>query len=305
MIDFIDYSMGLPFGPNLVQRDFITSKVSSFGLFHALPKVPTITYDDSFCRIVRDTDNIEIEKVLHWRTTGNLDELQQMATLVDMPFKPKTATVSQCVEIIIMFHVLGAGFRMDRALSRMLWQGNPINNTESGSYREFKGFELLVGEGREIDIVDIDEALSDIPALAGIEFMLVACPLLINTLLTQESHDFYKVGDREFRLVRDISIPESAPKLDEFVSSLYVIPVSAADEEEPITYLEYADYRDSATSLLVDNSMFWTDNGFYIWKMEQEKWDAKLSIKNESRLIMRRPELALRFNLRYRPESLR
>ncbi len=286
----------------MAARNFVTGKVSISGLFPILPKVPVMECDDSFCRIVRDTGDIQFDKVLRMFNRHEFDELRRMATEVGIVFNPENATKQNGLELVIGYHMLGAGAGMQRALARMLWDGNPANKTKSGSYREFEGFELQIENKVEIhDFVGVDEALNNIQAMEGVEFVLVAHPGLLWSLWG-EPQEVHRVGDREFRLVADDSIPTELEQ-DEFTSSLYAIPVSPAGTEKPITRLEYVDYRYPIP--FGGDTMFWTDAGFYVWKIDVDKWDTKLSIKNEGRLIVQQPELAHRFNLKYKLVALR
>ena len=49
-------------------------------------------------------------------------------------------------EISIRFAEIGVAFQ--EKMMKMLWYGNPANNTAGGGYREFPGLEILVGTGK-------------------------------------------------------------------------------------------------------------------------------------------------------------
>jgi hypothetical protein len=294
--------MNKDFFANLHERDVAAERTTT-GLLSVLPRVPTVTYDDSFCRFVRDTQSIPIDKVLNRFRQGDHDYITTIAEFVDYEFKLDEATDANVLDIVMMYEMMNCGARMESKLARMLWTGNPANNTESGQYREFKGFELQTSNGMNVVLEDVNDRLkSELELrneLSDIKFVIVIHPGLAYSLWMPPA-TVYTVEDREYRVIFDDAIPEYCEG-GEFESSLYIVPLSPEGEEEPVTYLEYTDYRQCIIFPdMGDVIFFWTDNGFYAWVLEQEKWDYKLSIKNESRLVLKSQWPTTRFNVKYR-----
>jgi hypothetical protein len=95
----------------------------------------------------------------------------------------------------------------------------------------------------------------------------------------------------------------AAIKAGEYASSLYFIPLTIMGGL-PVTYMEYVDYRKAAPdiALLGGSQQFWSDDGMFFWAVEYVKWCYKLSVKVESRLVLRTPQLAGRIDaIKYRP----
>lgn len=299
-----------------VGRDFVLQLVKPTGLWDILPKTPVTDWDDSFCRAVRDTESIPVDRVFREFKKGEHDRLLEMAAAVQIKLDLATVAVETAMNVAAAYHMYGASLRLMHALCGMVWNGNPAQNTESGSYREFKGFEVQAGNGVDVQLCEVNDVLGDAldklradDSLKDLEFILVVNPFLIyNSLLDSRSvTDVFEAGGYKSRLIPDRSVTEfsrahiAGLEEGEFLSSLYIIPISIGDEE-PVTYLEYADYRKVFLPLPPSEAgkYFWTDRGLYAWKMDTCGFDVKLSIKNESRLVIKRPDLITRINVKYK-----
>lgn len=93
----------------------------------------------------------------------------------------------------------------------------------------------------------------------------------------------------------------------EYASSIYMVPLQIAGGLDT-TYLEYVDYRQGQpdASLLSGfggaPDFFWTDNGFFSWAVDQQRWCYQLSLKTEPRVVLRTPQLAGRIDyVKYAP----
>jgi len=90
----------------------------------------------------------------------------------------------------------------------------------------------------------------------------------------------------------------------QYASSIYAVPLTIQGDF-PVTYIEYADYRQAAPDYELLRNMqtfWWTDQGFYNWALEQIKWCYKISGKTEDRVVLRAPFLAGRIDaVRYAP----
>lgn len=289
---------------NLHERNLITERTTT-GLLSVLPRVPIVVYDDSFCRFTRDSNGILLDKVLYQFRRDDYETLTMMASVLGLKFKPGEATTTDCLNIVIAYEMLACGALAERKLANMLWTGNPANNIEEPLYiyREFKGFELqTTGNGTDVALEDVEDALRDDLVLRNelddIEFVIVVHPGLIYSLWSKLV-ERYKVDDQEYRVIFDDAIPESCEG-GKFESSLYIVPLSPESTEEPVTYLEHADYQNMPVHPIIADDAFWTDDGFYVWLLEQVKWDCKLSVKNESRLVLKHPGYVTRLNVKYR-----
>jgi len=90
----------------------------------------------------------------------------------------------------------------------------------------------------------------------------------------------------------------------QYASSIYAVPLTVQGGF-PVTYMEHVDFRAAQADVNLLRGMeqfFWTDGGLYSWAYEQVKWCIKLSLKQESRIVLRAPHLAGRLDhVRYSP----
>jgi hypothetical protein len=91
----------------------------------------------------------------------------------------------------------------------------------------------------------------------------------------------------------------------EYASTIYFVPLTIAGGLLA-TWREYLDYRHSFVAsnvALLDNRQdFWTDDGIFLWAIENQKYCYKLSLKTEQRVILRTPQLAGKIqNVKYVP----
>ena len=99
-----------------------------------------------FGRIMRQTQTIEIDKLLHQKrgTTTDLRLIGSMlGNQVGMPMMPD----ADPTQLVIQSEMVGVGVQMERKLSRMVWQGTPGNNTSGGGYMEFPGLDNQIATG--------------------------------------------------------------------------------------------------------------------------------------------------------------
>jgi hypothetical protein len=83
----------------------------------------------------------------------------------------------------------------------------------------------------------------------------------------------------------------------EYASSIFFVPLTITGGF-PVTYLEFLDYRAAAPdiALLKGLQQFWSDDGRYMWALEQVKYCYKLTVKTQQRVILRTPQLAGRID---------
>lgn len=271
-----------------IPREIISPHLRGTGLWSVLPRQPVLVWDDSFSRVVRDSDDIHMDEVILKRGQNDHDKLLSMAEWLRIEIEPEKMTGQEVLNITTMYHMINLGIGIEHTLSRMLWDGNP-SIKRGDYYREFKGLELSLNGGIHLDSLITDES---------IEYVMVGPPSLLYHL-GLEGKDTYEADGRSFQLIWDSNILPSDISDDDrqFTSSLYAIPISQGDEK--LTYIEYVDYGHILDPSVVEWDTFWTDGGMYVWRVLREKWDFKLVVKNESRLIVKRPDLVIKFDTTY------
>ena len=173
---------GSLWGNQPIERDVITAHVRPKGLANMLPNFPTVTerpyyasltgYTDTngseatnpcddnpagfvkgcyltaqFGRVARDTQTIEIDKVMLKKNRGDFTDLilrGQVLGGIGSPFTPGGLTDDQILNVVTKSEMVIAGVNMERKLSTMLWQGTPSANTAGGGYKEFPGLDSLI-----------------------------------------------------------------------------------------------------------------------------------------------------------------
>lgn len=121
----------------------------------------------------------------------------------------------------------------------------------------------------------------------------------------------FEVNGRRYPVVVDDGIYEANSTNDanlaagEYASTIYFVPLSVAGGLTA-TWREYLDYRNafvaSNVALLDNRQDFWTDDGIFLWAIENQKYCYKISLKTEQRVILRTPQLAGKIqNVKYVP----
>lgn len=118
----------------------------------------------AFGRIMRQTQTIEIDKLLH-QQRGAVTNLRLVGELLGMSdWNPSTASQTEVLNMVVQSEMVGVGVQMERKLAQLLWQGSTANNTSGGGYKEFPGLDNQIATG-QIDAetgVAITAADSDI-----------------------------------------------------------------------------------------------------------------------------------------------
>jgi hypothetical protein len=120
-----------------------------------------------------------------------------------------------------------------------------------------------------------------------------------------------EVNGRTYPVVVDDGIYEANNANDanlnpgQYASTIYFLPLTITGGVVA-TWREYLDYRNSfmtSNMALLDNRQdFWTDDGIFLWAIENQKFCYKLSLKTEQRVILRTPQLAGKIqNIMYEP----
>jgi len=176
---------GSLFGSQSVERDVITAHVRPTGLASQIPVFGTVTerpyfaaltgYTDtngsepanpcddapagyvkgcnltaSFGRVMRDTQTIDISKVMLQKNRGDFTDLRLRGEVlggIGGPTTPAGMTSDQILNVVTKSEMVIAGVNMERKLSTMTWQGTPAANNAGGGYKEFPGLDNQITTG--------------------------------------------------------------------------------------------------------------------------------------------------------------
>jgi hypothetical protein len=164
-----------------IERDVISAHIAPHGLAERLVHLPSVTEnplyatltgytatvgsepvnpcDDApagyvkgcnitapFGRVMRDTQTIEIDKVMLKANRGDFQDLVLRGQVLNLQsaFNPTGLNDADILNIITKSEMVIVGVNVDRTLARHVWQGNPANNTAGGGYKEFRGLDLQI-----------------------------------------------------------------------------------------------------------------------------------------------------------------
>lgn len=106
------------------------------------------TLTAAFGRVMRQTETIEIDKLLH-EQRGASTNLRLMGEMLGMGnMNPAGMNQAQLLNLVVHAEMVGVGVQLERKLSTMLWQGTPANNTAGGGYKEFPGLDNQIATGQ-------------------------------------------------------------------------------------------------------------------------------------------------------------
>ncbi len=180
------HGVGSLFGSAVIERDVITAHIRPQGLGSAVPALPSVIEDPRFAsitgytatngseaaypcseapagyvkscqltaafgRIMRDTQTIEIDKVVRRSTRGDFTDLILRGQVLGMPlFQPGGlgSNINDILNVVTKSEMVIAGVNMERKLSELTWQGTPANNNVGGGYREFPGLDSQIATGQ-------------------------------------------------------------------------------------------------------------------------------------------------------------
>ncbi len=107
------------------------------------------TLTAQFGRVMRQTETIEIDKLLH-QQRGASTNLRLMGEMLGMGtgLAPSNMTQGQLLDLVVQAEMVGVGVQMERKLATLLWQGSTANNTAGGGYKEFPGLDNQIATGQ-------------------------------------------------------------------------------------------------------------------------------------------------------------
>lgn len=137
-----------------------------------------------FGRIMRQTNTIEIDKLLHQKRGVNTDlRLINNVFNGDSGMSMANMDQGQLLDLVVKSEMVGLGVRMERKLARMLWDGVITNDTSGGGYKEFPGLDSQIATGHvdaesnvampsaDSDIKDFNYNLVDGTTLDIVEYL--------------------------------------------------------------------------------------------------------------------------------------
>ena len=108
------------------------------------------TLTAQFGRLARQTNTIEVDKLLH-RKRGANNNLRLMNAMltgnVGMP-SMSSMTETDVLNLVVKAEMVSVGVRAERKLARMFWSGSPAVQTAHGGYKEFPGLDAQIATGQ-------------------------------------------------------------------------------------------------------------------------------------------------------------
>jgi len=174
---------GSLFGNESLERDVITAHVRPEGIASRLPILPTVIEDPRFAlltgvtgdvgnepanpcdpapngflkactisaqfgRVTRDTQDIDITKVMLQRNRGDFTDLVLRGRLLGLTnLPPSGMTENDILNVVTKSEMVQVGVRLERKLNTLMWQGSPANNNAGGGYAEFPGLDAQIATG--------------------------------------------------------------------------------------------------------------------------------------------------------------
>lgn len=106
------------------------------------------TLSARFGRVMRQTNTIEIDKLLHQKRGVNTDlRLLNNVFNGDVGMNMANMDQGQLLDLVVKSEMVGVGVRFERKLATLLWSGSPANNTAQGGYMEFPGLDNQIATG--------------------------------------------------------------------------------------------------------------------------------------------------------------
>lgn len=105
-----------------------------------------------FGRVARDTETIEMDKVMLRVNRGDFTDLIlhgfNLGQEVTSGMYPQGMNPTQILNVVTMSQMVSVAERMLRKLSNHMWQGSPANNNVGGGYKEFPGLDVQIATGQ-------------------------------------------------------------------------------------------------------------------------------------------------------------
>lgn len=108
------------------------------------------TLTAQFGRIMKQTNTMEIDKLLHTQRGVNTD-LRLMNNVLngDTGLSLDNMDQGDLLNLVVKMEMVDVGVRFERSLGRMLWDGTITANTAHGGYKEFPGLDSQIATGQK------------------------------------------------------------------------------------------------------------------------------------------------------------
>lgn len=102
----------------------------------------------TFGRVMRQTETIEIDKILHQKRGASTD-LRLMGTVLGRGVGMDIGSMNQqaILDMVIEAEMVNVGVSFERKLGNLIWQGAITNNNAGGGYKEFPGLDSQIATG--------------------------------------------------------------------------------------------------------------------------------------------------------------
>jgi hypothetical protein len=153
-----------------------------------------------FGRYSRGSKELEVNTLMQVVNGHLTTDLQLMGSLLGaghalLPAITAGADKSNVLQSVIQVQLVIVGALLQRILSRQLWQGDPVNNTGGGGYKEFPGLDIQIATGKKDCFTNTACAALD-PDIKDFNFNMVDSPDVdIVMYLTWISRWIRKVAD--------------------------------------------------------------------------------------------------------------
>ena len=103
-----------------------------------------------FGRVCRESQEIEINRVMQLVNRGETNELRVLGSVLMAGGiqPPRSTMINDWINYTTQTQMVIVGIEFQRALSQMIWTGNPANNSAGGGYAEFPGLDMLIATGK-------------------------------------------------------------------------------------------------------------------------------------------------------------
>ncbi len=102
-----------------------------------------------FGRVARDTQTIEMDKVMLRVNRGDFTDLRLVGEVLGLTgLYPQGLNSNQILNLVTMSEMVNAAVRLERKLCDHVWNGSPANNNPLGGYAEFPGLDSQIATGQ-------------------------------------------------------------------------------------------------------------------------------------------------------------
>jgi hypothetical protein len=181
------HGLGGTFSTSGLERDVISTHIEPSGIASVTPLLPSVNEDPRFgaltgfsddigdepsqpcddapqgfikaCnltaqfgRVARDTETIEMDKVMLKVNRGDFTDLVLHGLNLGIGMRdgvmPRNLSPTQILNVVTMSQMTSVGVRLHRLLNRHYWQGSPANNNVGGGYAEGPGLDVQIATGQ-------------------------------------------------------------------------------------------------------------------------------------------------------------